>query len=114
MLVLNRSGDPDATALAARMLRDHRGLAGQLSLSGRRLNMLPASTLRPREQSWLTQLEAEADPAAAYHQQMEQAHQHSLALHAGFSQRGTSPTLRGVAANAAQVEKRHWTELRRR
>ncbi|RST30020.1 hypothetical protein HMF7854_03635 [Sphingomonas ginkgonis] len=89
------------------LARDHRGLAAQLSFAGRRLDLLPGAGLLPNHQRWLDEFAA-APTEAAYLRLMRRVHQNSHALHAAFAARGTSPTLRAVAANAAAVERRHW------
>lgn len=106
-LALARSGNPAIRAIARRMIADHQGTASQLSLAGRRLNLLPSAALPPRERQLLDQLTAAAAFDAAYLQMMRSEHAASFALHSAMAARGASPTLRPVALNARDVEWRH-------
>lgn len=112
-LALSRSESARIRTLAGELGEGHRGLASQLSLAGRRVNALPAARLAPREEQRMAALEGQYSDAE-FLRQMVQAHDQSLALHAAFAARGSSPTLRPVAANAAQTERTHLAELRGR
>jgi putative membrane protein len=107
-----RSVTPAIRQYADRMIADHRGLASQLSLAGRRLDLLPSATLLPQHQAMLDELAASANFEAAYLRLQRQVHGQALALHGNYAGRGASATLRPVAANAAQVERRHLDMLR--
>ncbi len=72
---------------------------------------LPAARLLPREERRLAALETPSFDSQ-YVRQMVLAHEQSLAPHAAFVARGSSPTLRPVAANGERVERGHLTELR--
>jgi putative membrane protein len=108
-----RSSDLALRRTAGQLAAEHRGLAAQLSLAGRRLDLLPARTLLPNHQAWLEELmSAEAfDPA--WRRLARRVHQNSYHLHAAFAAGGASPTLKLVARNAAEAERRHWAELSR-
>ena len=106
-MALARSGDGRIRSLATRLADEHRGLAGQLSMAGRWLDTLPVARLRPREQQRLARLEAQEPFDAAFVRQLRIVHGQSLALHSGFAARGSSPTLRPVAANGERVERAH-------
>lgn len=106
-LALTRSANPRIQALARRMATEHRGLASQLSFAGRRLNLLPSATLLPRHQAMLDELVVSSSFDATYRRQQLAIHGASLSLHQAFAARGSSPTLRPVAANAARVEEAH-------
>ncbi|MFC7535963.1 DUF4142 domain-containing protein [Sphingomonas sp. GCM10030256] len=110
-MALQRSTDPRTRGLAERMLADHRGLAGQLSLAGRRLNLLPAAAMLPEQQGELDLLSRSRPIETGYQRRVMVAHQEALQLHGDFARAGSSPTLRPVAANAERVERRHLTEL---
>jgi putative membrane protein len=110
-LLLQRSRDPAARALAARLGAEHRGLAAQLSLAGRRLDLLPSARLLSRHQQILDALARRQPTDAAFVQQMMLIHHQSLALHAAFAARGASATLRPVAAHAERVERAHLARL---
>jgi putative membrane protein len=107
-----RSVTPAIRDYATRMIADHRGLASQLSLSGRRLDLLPSATLLPQHQAMLEELAASSNFEAAYLRLQRQVHGQALQLHGDYSARGGSATLRPVAANAAAVERRHLEMLR--
>jgi len=55
-LALKRSSNARIRALATRLGAEHRGLAGQLSFAGRRINRLPAARMLPREEQRLSAL----------------------------------------------------------
>ncbi len=109
-LALKRSSNARIRALATRLGAEHRGLAGQLSFTGRRINRLPAARMLPREEQRLSALNTSPFDST-YVSQMVLAHEKSLALHAAFAERGSSPTLRPVAANGERVERGHLAEL---
>ena len=112
-LALDRSGNYRVRALASSLGEAHRGLAGQLSFAGRRVDALPSARLLPREEERFARLQTEAPFDTTFVRQMLLAHEQSLALHANFAARGSSPTLRPVAASAERVERAHLDELRR-
>lgn len=97
--------------MAGRLASDHRGLAAQLSMAGRRLNLLPRPVLLPLHRQWLDEFAAAPNPAEGYRRLVRRVHQNSYALHARFAEKGDSPTLRLVARNAAETERLHWGEL---
>jgi putative membrane protein len=112
-LALTRSTSPRIRSLAGELREGHRGLAAQLSWAGRRLDALPAATLLPREEQRLAWLDAQGSFDAAFLRQMTLSHRQSLSLHAAFAARGSSPTLRPVAANGEAVERAHLALLDR-
>ena len=112
-LALDRSGNYQIRALASNLSEGHRGLAGQLSFAGRRVDALPSARLLPREEERLTLLQSQQPFDATFLRQMILTHEQSLTLHANFAARGSSPTLRPVAASAERVERAHLEELRR-
>ncbi len=111
-MALTRSRSTRLRAFAEASARDQRGISAQLSFAGRRLNLLPSATLSSRDQARFDELGASADFDATYHRQqrvvLEQAHE----LHDDYARRGTSPTLRPVAAMAAPILRRHLAQLR--
>ena len=111
-LALTRATSPRVRDFAREMMRDHAGTSGQLSLAGRRLNLLPSATLRPEHEAMMRELLATADFDRLYVQQQLQVHRQALSLHSAFAARGSSPTLRPVAAAAVPVIRRHLQELR--
>ncbi len=111
-LALTRATNPRVRDFARRIMSDHAGTSGQLSFAGRRLNLLPSATLRPEHEAMMRELLAAADFDRLYVQQQLRVHQQALALHSAFAARGSSPTLKPVAAAAASIERRHLQDLR--
>jgi putative membrane protein len=95
------------------MIADHKGTSAQLSLAGRRLNLLPSASLLPRHQAMIDELSASGDFDAIYHRQQIAVHQAALKLHSDFAARGESATLRPVAKNAVPIVRRHLDMMRR-
>jgi len=113
-MALARSSAPRIRTLAEQLREGHRGLAAQLSIAGRRLDVLPTARLLPREEQRLAWLDGHARFDDAFFRQMMLTHEQSLDLHAAFAARGSSPTLRPVAANGERVERAHLALLGRR
>lgn len=113
-LAVARAANPRLRDFARMMIADHNGTSAQLSMAGRRLNLLPSATLLPAHQAMLDELGASADFDAIYRRQQLAVHQAALRLHSDFAARGESATLRPVAANAARVVRRHLDMIRRR
>ena len=111
-LAVARATDPRLREFARRMLTDHAGTSAQLSFAGRRLNLLPSGTLRPEHQAMLDALHAAGDFDRAYLQQQIAVHRAALEMHNAYATRGSSPTLRPVAANAVPIVRRHLQQLR--
>jgi len=114
-MALQRSGSAGNRAYAQRMIDEHRGLAAQLSMAGRRLNLLPPNTLQPEHQQWLDTLAATTSAAhfdATYRRQQMVAHEQSYRAHAAYAFGGDSPTLRLVARSAAGIEQEHGRAMR--
>ena len=112
-LALSRSSNSAVRDVAARLIAAHRGTAAQLSFAGRRLNLLPAATLLPQHQVLLDELGSSSDFDRAWVRIQRSVHGEALALHSDYARRGSSPTLRPVAANAAAVEQADLDLLRR-
>ena len=106
-LALQRSSSTRLRDLARTMIADHKGTSGQLSLEGRRLNLLPSATLQPNEQAMLDALQASGKFDADYVRAMRKVHQQAIAMDSAYAARGRSPTLRPVAATALPIEQRH-------
>jgi predicted outer membrane protein len=103
-LALSRSANEAIRDAARRLIAAHQGTASQLSFAGRRLNLLPSAALLPQHQAMLDELGASSDFGRTYIRLQRSIHGQALALHSDYARRGTSPTLRPVAANAAAVE----------
>lgn len=111
-LALQRSVDRRVRDFALMMINAHKGTSSQLSLAGRRLNLLPSALLRPKHQAMLDQLRASPNFDTLYRQQQLATHREALALHREYWARGTSPTLRPVAIAAYPVIERHLRMIR--
>jgi putative membrane protein len=111
-LALEKAQNPANRALAQQLLDAHRGTSYQLSMAGRRLNLLPSASLDPEHQQMLDALNTTADFDNAYRGQQNIVLQEALKLHAGYAKAGDSPTLRPVAANAESVMKANLQALR--
>ena len=112
-LALARAQNPFHRNFAQTMIADHKGTSAQLSLAGRRLNLLPSANLQPAHQAMLDELSASSDFDATYSRQQIAVHEAALKLHSDFAARGESPTLRTVARNAVTIERGHLEKLRR-
>lgn len=111
-LALEQARDPANRAFAQRTLRAHEGTSAQLSMAGRRLNLLPSPTLTPEHQAMLDALRRSPDFDQTYRRQQAAMHRQGVALHSNYARGGTSPTLRPVAKNAENVMRRNQEELR--
>ena len=110
-LALQRSSEASTRAMAERLLEEHRGLAGQLSLAGRRLNLLPAAVMLTEQQEWMGLLERSSPFEVGFRRRLSQVHQEAAVMHGNYARAGGSPTLRPVAANAERVERQHLADL---
>ena len=105
-LALERASDPQIRTYAQQSLVAHEGTSGQLSMAGRRLNLLPTATLSPEHQAMLDALRATPDFDNTYRAHQAILLKEGLALHGGYARSGQSPTLRPVARNAEEVMRR--------
>ena len=106
-LALQRSSSPRVREFAQTMIQDHKGASAQLSLEGRRLNLLPSATLQPSEEAMLDELQGSSRFDADYIRDQRIVHQRIIALDISYAGDGRSPTLRPLAAAALPVEQRH-------
>ena len=111
-LAQQRSANPRLQSIANTLLAEHKGLASQLSFAGRRLNLLPGAAMLPQHEAMYDELSASGNFDQTYIRQQRAIHGAALSLHADYARRGSSPTLRPVAANAAAVERNHLALLR--
>ena len=88
---------------AAQVVMDQTGIGAQLSLAGRRIDLLPSSRALPEHQAMLEALATSADFDATYKAQMARVLRRAAQAHRAFEANGTSPTLRPVARFAAPV-----------
>ena len=106
-LALQRSSSARVHDFARTMIEDHKGTSAQLSLEGRRLNLLPSATLRPSEQAMFDELASSSRFDADYVRDQRIVHQRAVALNSSYLANGSSPTLRPVAAATLPIEQRH-------
>nr|WP_281376582.1 DUF4142 domain-containing protein [Sphingomicrobium lutaoense] len=102
-LAEQRSQDREVLALARLQKANGRGLAGQLSFAGRRLDLLPAARLLPHHRQSLDKLARARDFDAAYLAQQRRLIPFMLDIHRAYAERGRSPTLRPVAELGKQM-----------
>lgn len=98
-----RSRNPEVRRLAALQRSNGRGLAGQLSFAGRRVNLLPDATLSAQHQSLLNELALSRNFDATYLRQQKMMINQMHRIHYDFATRGRSPTLRPVAKLGAEM-----------
>jgi len=85
----------------------HKGASMQLSLAGRRLNLLPSATLGPAHQAMMVELRSASDFDSAYVKQQIAVHRDALAVHRNYAALGASPTLRPVATSLVPLFQRY-------
>jgi putative membrane protein len=96
-LALQRTTAARVREVATRLIEAHQGSSAQLSMGGRRLNLLPSGELQPRHRALLEQLYASASFDRDYAAQMQAVHQEAALLHSNYAAGGTSPTLSQIA-----------------
>lgn len=106
-LALQRSSSPRVREFAQRMIDDHKGTSAQLSLEGRRMNLLPSATLATGEEAMLEGLQTSSHFDADYVRDERSVHQRLVALDTAYVANGGSPTLKPVASAALPIEQRH-------
>ena len=111
-MAMERSSSARVREFASMMITAHKGTSAQLSLAGRRLNLLPSATLDAKRQAMLDALAASPNFDGLYRQLQLAVHQEALTLHRNYSARGTSPTLRPVAAAMVPIVERHLRLIR--
>jgi outer membrane protein TolC len=104
--------DPALAADAARVGAAHRGVAAQLNLAGRRLNLLPSAELLAGDRRQLEALGQAADVATAWRRTLGAALASCDRHEEDFALRGDSPTLRPVARFALGVCREELARLR--
>ena len=111
-LALQKSSNPRTREFAQIEIAGHKGTSAQLSLEGRRLNLLHSATLSQRHQAMLNSLEAATDFDGIYRRDELAVHQEAEALHSRYATSGTSPTLRPVAQVVLPIVERHLRMLK--
>lgn len=102
-LALERSANQALRSAAQKILVDQRGISGQLSFSGRRIDLLPSVSLSAEHQAMLDQLAAAADFDSTWKRQQSAVLGALLRLHRAYAARGASPTLRQLSEVSAPV-----------
>jgi putative membrane protein len=98
---------------AATVASDQGGVASQLSYAGRRLDLLPRSTLPSDLEADLDRLRSSGNFDGDYRQLVGRALARALEAHEVFARRGSSATLKPVAGMAAPVTRRDLDAVRR-
>ena len=102
-LALQRSSAVKVREVAERLIAAHQGSSAQLSLGGRRLNLLPSAEIQPRYRALLEQLYSSSSFDRDYARQMLAVHEEASLLHSNYAALGTSPTLIPIAKALAPV-----------
>lgn len=110
-LALQRSSNRRIREFAAIMIERHKGTSAQLSLMGRRLNLLPSAILDSRHQAMFDELQQTPKFDATYRDQQLSVNREAIGLHSQYAIGGTSPTLRSLAATIMPVIQRDSREL---
>lgn len=113
-IVLERSSDERTRDAARQVIDGQKAVAAQLSIAGRRVDLLPDAALTAAMIADLERLRASAAPEADYRALIIPALSRGAAAHETFARAGTSPTLRPVAAMAAPVTRRNLDAVRGR
>jgi hypothetical protein len=92
---------PVRAATAHAVAADHRGIAAQLNMAGRRLDLLPPARLLPDDEARLAVLSRSDELDLAYLGLVLEALSSCVRHERDYEARGTSPTLRMVARHAA-------------
>jgi len=111
-LALQRARTKRVREFAEMVLNTHKGASMQLSLAGRRLNLLPSASLSPTHQAMLNQLRTAPDFDSLYRRLQVAVHQDALRIHSSYAALGASPTLRPVAQSMVPVFRRYLRLLR--
>src|SRR5262249_48409302 len=89
--------------LAGKIVMDQTGIGAQLSLAGRRVNLLPSAQLLPEHEAMLEALATASDFDGTYKAELAKVLRQAAYAHRAFEAGGSSPTLRPVARFAAPV-----------
>ena len=111
-IALRKSSNERTREFAQIEIAGHKGTSAQLSLEGRRLNLLPSAILSARHQAMLNELEQSMDFEALYRRDQLAVHKDAEALHGRYAVSGTSPTLRPVAQVVLPIIQRHLRMLK--
>jgi len=98
---------------AGAVARDQGGVAAQLSYAGRRVDLLPSSSLPPALAGDLERLRLSTSFDSDYRRLVGNALARALEAHEVFARAGSSPTLRPVANMAAPITRRDLEAVRR-
>ena len=106
-LAAYRAGSPSVRQSAMMILQEHRQLSAELSLSARRLNLLPAASLPPDLLGQLERLQASSNFDDDFRAAIRAQHRRLVALLNSFARDRSSPTLRQTAVAILPAERRH-------
>ena len=113
-LAEQRSSNEGLRSDAREVLADQRGIGSQLSYAGRRIDLLPRADLPGPMEADLAALAQSPDFDREYRRLVGQALYQALEAHQIFARRGTSATLRPVAAMAVPLTQRNLARVRGR
>ena len=111
-MALRKSNNARTREFAQIEIPAHKGLSAQLSLEGRRLNLLPSATLTAPHQAMLNELEQSANFDALYRRDELTVHKEAEALQSRYAATGTSPTLRPLPGVILPIVQRHLRMLK--
>ena len=112
-LAAERAASGSIRVAAQSIIRDQTGVASQLSMAGRRVELLPSAALSPEQSAELDRLRESADFDSDYRRAVGGALSRAYEAHAAFARAGSSPTLIPVARMAAPVTKKNLDALGR-
>lgn len=98
---------------ASQLVLDQTAIGVQLNFAGRRIDLLPSSRPLPQHQAMLEQLATTSDFDNIYRRQMASVLAEAEAVHRAFEARGSSATLRPVAAFAGPTCAKNLEQLRK-
>lgn len=104
--------EPSLSVEAGRVAADHRGVAAQLNLAGRRLDLLPSAELLPTDRLQLDALGRASDLGMSWRRIVAAALASCDTHESDYAARGTSPTLRPVARFSLGVCREELARLR--
>ena len=112
-MAVSRVSSSKLRAVADDIAHQQLAIGAQLSFAGRRLDLLPSAEIDARHQAMLDELRGASDFDATYKRQQSAVLGEAWALHRAYAVRGSSPTLRPVAAMAAPILGREVSALRK-
>lgn len=102
-MAMQRSAHGRTQAIASRLKANHAGIAAQLNMAGRRLNLLPPASLLMLDQVLFDGLTRASDFDTAYLRTMKSVVEACVRSNTAYADNGASPTLRPVARFTAST-----------